>query len=146
MAAFNFRYSKLVKTEVADSVEDVKRLHVTYVSEGYEGIMLRNAGGRYAVGARSADLQKYKEFLDSEYKVVGYKEGEGLEAGCVIWLCQTAMGQQFACRPRGTREERQSLFANGPAYIGKPLTVRYQELTDEGLPRFPVGIAFRDYE
>ena len=146
MAAFNFRYIKLVKTEVADSVEDVKRLHVTYVSEGYEGIMLRNADGRYAVGARSADLQKYKEFLDSEYKVVGYKEGEGLEAGCVIWLCQTAVGQQFACRPRGTREERQSLFANGPAYIGKPLTVRYQELTDEGLPRFPVGIAFRDYE
>jgi hypothetical protein len=34
----------------------------------------------------------------------------------------------------------------GGAYVGKKLTVRYQELTDEGLPRFPVGVAFRDYE
>lgn len=146
MAAFRFRYIKLVKTEVAASVEDVKRLHGAYVAEGYEGIMLRNAAGRYAVGARSADLQKYKEFLDSEYTVVGFKEGEGLEAGCVIWLCETEAGQQFACRPRGSREERQALFEAGELYIGKPLTVRYQELTDEGLPRFPVGIAFRDYE
>lgn len=146
MSAFRFRYIKLVKTEVAATVEDVKRLHGTYVGEGYEGIMLRNATGRYAVGNRSADLQKYKEFLDSEYKVVGYKEGEGVEAGCVIWLCETPAGQQFACRPRGTREERQLLFASGATYIGKPLTVRFQELTDEGLPRFPVGIAFRDYE
>jgi hypothetical protein len=43
--------------------------------------------------------------------------------------------------------------------VGKKLTVRFQELTEEsssnsaaashttgGIPRFPVGIAFRDYE
>jgi DNA ligase-1 len=38
------------------------------------------------------------------------------------------------------------LFQNGSEYVGKKLTIRFQELTDEGLPRFPVGIAFRDYE
>ena len=91
-------------------------------------------------------LQKYKEFLDTEYPVIGFKEGEGAEAGCVIWLCRTPEGREFACRPRGTREDRQALFADGASYVGKPLTVRYQELTDEGLPRFPVGITFRDYE
>jgi hypothetical protein len=26
------------------------------------------------------------------------------------------------------------------------LTVRYQELTHDGIPRFPVGITIRDYE
>jgi hypothetical protein len=26
------------------------------------------------------------------------------------------------------------------------LTVRYQELTDDGIPRFPVGLEIRDYE
>jgi hypothetical protein len=26
------------------------------------------------------------------------------------------------------------------------LSVRYQEMTDEGLLRFPVGLAIRDYE
>ena len=146
MAAYNFTYIKLVKTEVAAASQDVKCLHAAYVAEGYEGIMLRNAAGLYKVGNRSADLQKYKEFLDTEYPVVGFKEGEGAEAGCVIWLCRTPEGREFACRPRGTREDRQALFADGASYVGKPLTVRYQELTDEGLPRFPVGIAFRDYE
>jgi len=38
------------------------------------------------------------------------------------------------------------LFQNGSNYIGQQLTVRYQELTDDGVPRFPVGIAIRNYE
>jgi DNA ligase-1 len=146
MAAYKFRYIKLVKTEVAATREDVKRLHAAYVAEGYEGIMLRNAKGLYKVGNRSADLQKYKEFLDTEYKIVDYKQGEGAEEGCVIWICETAAGARFACRPRGSREDRQVLFAEGASHVGKLLTVRYQELSNDGLPRFPVGITIRDYE
>jgi DNA ligase-1 len=38
------------------------------------------------------------------------------------------------------------MYDNGGEYVGKMLTVRYQEMTDIGVPRFPVGIAFRDYE
>jgi ATP-dependent DNA ligase len=146
MAAYKFRYIKLVKTEVAASKEDVKRLHAAYVAEGYEGIMLRNAMGLYKVGNRSADLQKYKEFLDTEYKIIDYKQGEGAEEGCVIWICETPSGARFACRPRGSREDRQVLYAEGASHIGKLLTVRYQELSNDGLPRFPVGITIRDYE
>lgn len=144
--AFPFRHITAVATEVAANVDDIKRLHNVYVAEGYEGIMLRNAAGTYSVGQRSADLQKYKEFQDEEYEVIGFKEGEGAESGCVIWLCKTAAGREFACRPRGTREDRAALFVDGAAYVGKKLTVRFQELSDEGTPRFPVGIAFRDYE
>jgi hypothetical protein len=32
---------------------------------------------------------------------------------------------------------------NVEKYYGKLLTVRYQELSDDGIPRFPVGIGFR---
>jgi ATP-dependent DNA ligase len=108
--------------------------------------MLRNKTAGYKVGQRSADLQKYKEFIDEEYEVVDYKDGEGIESGCVVWNLKTPKGQLFACRPRGTREDRIDQFINGKDYIGKMLTVRYQELTDDGVPRFPIGIAFRDYE
>jgi DNA ligase-1 len=107
--------------------------------------MLRAPSGDYK-HSRSADLLKYKEFFDAEYEVVGFKEGEGQEKGCVLWMCRTEEGRTFHCRPRGTRESRMELFQNGGDYVGKKLTVRYQEETDEGLPRFPVGIAFRDYE
>ena len=135
----------LVSTNVCKSEEEMKKQHAEHIVQGYEGIMLRNPKGLYK-HSRSADLLKYKEFFDAEYRVVGFKEGEGLEAGCVIWTCQTKDGKEFHCRPRGSREERIELFQQGRNYLNKMLTVKYQELTDEGLPRFPVGIAFRDYE
>jgi DNA ligase-1 len=123
----------------------MKEQHARFVADGYEGIMLRNTAGLYK-NVRSVDLLKYKEFFDDEYEVVGFKEGEGGEKGCVLWMCKTEKGDTFHCRPRGTREDRTELFQKGATYIGKKLTVRFQELTDDGIPRFPVGIAFRDYE
>jgi len=137
---------RLVDTERCERREDLKALHDKYVAEGYEGIMLRNADGAYKIGQRSADLQKYKEFQDDEYEVVGFTEGDGLEKGCIIWTCRTTDGKEFACRPRGSREDRQRLFRTGSEWVGKKLTVRFQELTTDGVPRFPVGITFRDYE
>jgi ATP-dependent DNA ligase len=140
-----FQHLVLVPTEMCESEEKMKEKHAAYVLSGYEGIMLRTKLGAYK-HSRSVDLLKYKEFLDDEYEVVGFEQGQGLEEGCVIWVCCTAEQKTFHCRPRGTRESRGELFQNGADYIGKKLTVRFQELTDERIPRFPVGIAFRDYE
>ena len=140
-----FQHLVLVPTEICESEEKMKEKHAAYVLSGYEGIMLRTKLGVYK-HSRSVDLLKYKEFLDDEYEVVGFEQGQGLEEGCVIWVCKTAEEKTFHCRPRGTRESRSELFQNGADYIGKKLTVRFQELTDERIPRFPVGIAFRDYE
>lgn len=140
---YKFKYLELVKTDMCESEEKMKEMHSQYVAEGYEGIMLRNKQGLYK-NARSADLQKFKEFFDDEYEVVGYEEGKGLEEGCVIWVCKTPEGKTFNCRPRGTREERSAMYINGDDYIGKMLTVRFQEMTDLNVPRFPVGITFRE--
>jgi DNA ligase-1 len=142
---YKFKYLELVRTDNCETEEEMKMLHDKFVAEGYEGIMLRNKDGLYK-GVRSADLQKYKCFEDGEYKVIGCEDGKGLEEGCVIWKCVTPDGKVFACRPRGTREDRQDMYLNSEKYMGKMLTVRYQELTDTGVPRFPVGISFRDYE
>jgi DNA ligase-1 len=126
--------------------EDLKPKHDEYVAAGYEGLMIRNPKGLYAVGQRSADLLKMKEFEDDEYEVVDFYEGEGREAGCVMWRCKTKDGKLFGCRPEGTHEERAALLRRGASFVGKMLTVRFQELTEDGVPRFPVGVAFRDYE
>ena len=144
-ASFSFQHLILVPTFHCGSEAEMKEQHARFVADGYEGIMLRNPAGVYK-NVRSVDLLKYKEFFDDEYEVVGFKEGEGAEKGCVLWMCKTEKGDTFHCRPRGTREDRTELFQKGAAYIGKKLTVRFQELTDDGIPRFPVGIAFRDYE
>jgi ATP-dependent DNA ligase len=143
----SFKHLRFVKTEMCSSESHMKAKHDQFVSNGFEGIMIRNPMGKYK-NARSVDLLKYKEFMDDEYTVIGFTEGDGLEKGCVIWICQTEEGKQFHCRPRGTHADRMELFQHGNEYIGKKLTVRYQELTssEEKVPRFPVGLSFRDYE
>jgi len=142
---YKFKHLVLVKSDICESEEAMKELHAQYVAENFEGLMLRNKAGLYK-NSRAVDLQKFKAFETEEFKIVSYKEGEGLETGCVIWICEAENGLHFACRPRGTREEREVLYSDGKKYVGKKLTVRYQEMTDSNLPRFPVGIAIRDYE
>jgi len=141
-----FRHIKLTQNVKAKNEEDIKRFHDQFVAEGYEGIIIRNIEGIYGVNKRSNDLQKYKHFIDEEFKIVGFEEGTGRAKGTVIWICQNKKKQKFKVRPRGTEKERRNWFENGKDYVGKKLTVRYQELTDDGIPRFPVGITIRDYE
>ena len=139
-------YLSLVENVSVSTEQEIHEAQARFVAEGYEGAMVRNLTGAYAIGKRSANLQKVKTFMDSEDQIVGFTEGTGIEAGCVLWECQTPDGQTFTARPTGTHDERKVLFENGEDYIGQQLTVKYQELTDEGIPRFPVGIAIRDYE
>ena len=133
----------LVRTEKIAVLSEFRRLFAEFVESGYEGIMLRNAAGVYCANYRSNDLQKYKEFMEDEYRIIDFTQGEGRDAGAVIWLCETADGKEFTVRPRGTMEQRRAWFNEGGSYIGKNLTVVYQELTEEGKPRFPVGKAVR---
>ena len=141
-----YAFSEPLLTEECKTKEDLKKFHDKYVAEGKEGLIIRNKDGLYQLAARSKDLQKYKEFEDAEFKVTGFTDGEGLEKGLVIWICETSAGKSFHVRPRGTHEARAEIFNEAKDYVSKSLTVRYQELTEEGIPRFPVGIAFRDYE
>lgn len=116
-------------------------------SEGYEGAMIRNAEGKY-VNKRSYDLLKMKEFDDAEFKVVGAEEGRGKLAGHVgAFVCESSDGKRFLAKMAGETFVLKTYFEMPSTYMGKLLTVKYQGLTGaNGVPRFPVGIRFRDYE
>ncbi len=135
---------KSVETVEIEKLEDVKTFHDHFVQQGYEGIMIRDKKGIYEIQKRSKFLQKYKEFQEDEFKIIGFKEGDGDEKGCIIFECETSSKKPFSVRPRGTKEYRQSLFKDGNTFINKNLTVIYQELSTDGIPRFPVGKAIRD--
>ena len=134
----------LVPTYKIDKLEDVKTFHDKFVQEGHEGIMIRDKAGPYEPNKRSKYLQKYKEIMEEEFKIIGFHEGTGDEKGIVIWECETPDKKQFSVRPKGTREIRKELYDNGDKYIGKLLTVIFQEYTNDGIPRFPVGKSIRD--
>jgi ATP-dependent DNA ligase len=137
----------IAPTEEAWNIDDVKAFQTRSVAEGYEGTMLRSKTGVYLPGGfRSDDLLKYKDFIDEEFNIVGFTDGDGKEEGAIIFTCEMSDGKQFTSRPKGTYAVRREWFKKGNEFIGKSLTVRYQELSDEGIPRFNVGVAVRDYE
>eukprot|EP00959_Pyramimonas_sp_CCMP1952_P188727 3947369-Pyramimonas_sp.AAC.1 len=105
--------------------------------------MIRNKKGQYSP-TRSIDLQKFKNFEELEFVIVDVKEATGNDKGTAIIQCQADNGELFWVRPKGSREYRASLLES--QIIDKLLTVRYQNLTEKGIPRFPVGIVIRDYE
>jgi ATP-dependent DNA ligase len=135
---------KPVETIKINKLQDVKTYHDKFAQEGFEGIMIRDMNGIYEVNKRSKYLQKFKEFMEDEFDIVGFHEGTGDEKGAIIWDCKTKDGKTFAVRPKGTFESRQKLFLDGPKYIGKKITVIFQEYSTDGIPRFPVGKAIRD--
>tara|TARA_B100001094_G_C18153669_1_gene785175 strand:- start:547 stop:1638 length:1092 start_codon:yes stop_codon:yes gene_type:complete len=136
----------LVTTEIINKNEELNRFHERYISDGFEGVMLRNKDGIYKSNYRSKDLQKYKTFCDEEFTIVGGQEATGNDSGTIIFMCETKDKHTFKVRPKGTREYRKQLLENIDQCIGKQLTVRYQNMTEHNIPRFPVGIAIRDYE
>jgi DNA ligase-1 len=137
-------YLEVVHTQLIHDLNAFQQAFGEYVASGYEGIMLRNVAGPYRQNYRSHDLQKYKEFVEAEYPIVGFKEADGRDKGTVVWVCATAECRQFSVRPRGTQEQRRQWFQDGHKYQGKLLTVIYQELSELNVPRFPVGKAIRD--
>lgn len=134
---------RLVSTYIVKTEDELARHHNDFVKDGYEGTMIRDPNGHYQINKRSKFLQKYKDFMEDEYEIIGADEETGDNEGCVIWKCQTSDGKPFSCTQNGTREYRRELFSNIEKYIGKPLTVTFQELTADGIPRFPKGKAVR---
>lgn len=140
------KYVYNVATYLCKSKEEIiDHFHPFLIENKYEGCILRNKDAFYEFN-RTRNLQKFKTFEDDEFEIVSYKEGTGHDAGTVIWRCKAKNGKEFDVRPKGTVEERSLFLTDGDKYIGKMLTVTYQELSEFGVPRFPVGKTIRDYE
>jgi len=130
--------------------DQLEAIHDLFVGEGYEGLMLRNIDSPYEF-TRSWNLVKYKVMKDDEFKIVDAVKGlKGKSKGAIIWICETPKGDRFNVVPNGTMASRKILWGEWKAdpkeFIGKELTVQYQELSPKGIPRFPKGLAIRDYE
>jgi ATP-dependent DNA ligase len=116
-----------------------------FVEQGYEGAMVRNRDDEYIFGGgHESIIQKVKSSVDDEYKIVAFTHGKGKEINCVKWICELPNGERFDVRPKGSQAKREEWYRTGNQYIGEWLKVRYQNLTKDGVPRFPRGLGFRD--
>lgn len=135
-----------VLTRAARSDREVRKMLADFERDGYEGVVVRDPGAAYQDGTRSPALLKLKTFEDREFRIVSVDEAAGKDAGTPVFVCDAGNERTFRARPVGTARERREMFAARGALVGKMLTVRFQGLTDAGVPRFPVAVAVRDYE
>jgi len=139
---------KPVETRIAKDEAELKQIYDDFVEQGYEGAMVRNLNSPYE-NKRSKHLQKYKEFVDAEFKVVDIEEGRGKLAGSVgAFICEIKDEQgvrRFKTKPKGKLSFLKTLFENEKLWNNRMMTVQFQGYTKKNhVPRFPVGIRFRD--
>jgi len=142
-------FVRSVEYALVFSEDAMRNLHRLAVEQGYEGVMLRNRNGLYESGKRSADLQKYKEFLDAEFQVIGYTLD--LE-GKVVWKCKNDINDLDFFVIFGTEAEKAAMLseiearhAAGLPWLVRALKVKFQKRYKKTLlPQFPTGEMFRD--
>jgi DNA ligase-1 len=131
--------TRLVNTLYCETSKELDDTYTIFLNEGYEGQMVRRVGSIYEQ-KRSKALLKRKEFQDDEYPVVRIEEGQGNWTGCAKRItCLLPDGREFGSGVRGTQAQMTTLL-NGP----KPekATIRFFQLTPDGIPRFGVATAF----
>lgn len=124
--------------------EAMQQLHNQYVSEGFEGLVIRNPDRPYKPNGRTNDMIKIKMYKDDEFEITGLSEGLREEDMCFTLV--TKDGIEFKAKPMGTRELKQQYREDLDQLIGKMATVKYFYLSDEGTPLQPVLKCIRDYE
>lgn len=162
----------VVVHELTSSVGQLLTYEKEIVAEGYEGVMIRSTGGPYKFGRsteREGYLLKLKRFHDAEAIVIGkverfhnaneattdalgYTKRSQSKAGKV----GTGMLGALVCQLRGagpdliafeigsgfTEAQRREIWAQ--KVVGSLVKFKYQELTPDGVPRFPVFLGWRD--
>jgi DNA ligase-1 len=103
-----------------------------------EGLMLRQPGSLYEFG-RSHTLLKVKQFRTAEGVVCEQLPGKGRHRGRLgALLLQLPDGTTVSVGSGLTDRDREQ-----PPAVGSLVEFSYQELTDGGVPRFPVFVRVR---
>jgi len=137
----------LIANTTVDSMAEAKMLHDVHLAQGYEGSMLRT-NGLYE-RKRSYNLQKFKDFHDTEATIVGYEAGKGKFTGLIgKFFMQDDDGNKFGC-PIGKGynfADRKVILDNIHDYIGQRATFTYFQRTNAGSYRHPLFKTLRNYE
>ena len=135
---------QMVPQENVTGWTNIQKLHDKYVSEGFEGIVIRDPSKVYNFGGRTNAMIKVKMYKDAEFKIVGYEDG--LRPEDMVFVCETDTGIKFEAKPMGPRELKWEYLDRMDEIIGKMATVKFFYLSDEGCPLQPVLKCIRDYE
>ena len=144
---FSSKVSKRIimcDTKIVHSIDEIIEYHDEVCQMGYEGVVIRSKDCTYT-DKRTLKMRKYKNFIDKEYRIVDVKKDKGVDKEHFVWVCVDQKTKtKFKAKPMGTREMKNEWYDNKSDYIGKYLTVKFQEFSEDGVPRFPIGVSIRE--
>ena len=139
------KHIRYVPARGVHSLDKAKEIHNDFLQQGYEGSILR-LDGPYKCG-RSYDLMKFKDFSDTEAKIVSWVEGKGKRRGTIgKFIAVDSDGIRFGMPVMDNFKYLQKNFKNMQDWVGKTATFTYFERTRAGSYRHPLFKAIRDYE
>ena len=132
-----FTYSdkiKLVESFMGISPNDAFR---RFVSQGFEGAMVKDTEAPYTQGKRSTAWLKVKAVDAEDCPVVSVHEGEGRLAGTMGHVVVENNGRLVRVGGGFTDEQRATIWENRDTVIGSWLEVTFQSKTPDGSMRHP---------
>jgi DNA ligase-1 len=129
----------MVEWEICKTRIELDRCYNHYITQGYEGQMLKSVFGSYMPQGEkertTMNLQKRKAFLDGEFECIGRvisQEGKCAgKLGALKFI--TSKGVSFEVGTGFTDEEREEYIT--PNYhFQRKATIKYLNLTDDGRP------------
>ena len=142
---FNLNYCKTVQTHKVSTIESATEWHKYFLALGYEGSILRN--NKPYENKRSYNLQKFKDFHDTEATIIGWVEGQGKRTGTIgKFLARDADGNEFGMPIMDKMPILEKMYDIAEWYIGKIATFTYFQRTPSGSYRHPLFKTIRNYE
>lgn len=161
---------KLVLPTPVESAQELLDFEDRCLSEGYEGVMIRNPSGKYKCGRSTVKEQillKLKRFKDAEAVVVGFEEKmqndnkqerdefglakrsskkDGLipanTLGSLI-VEDITTGVRFGIGSGFDDDLKKEIWSHQRKYKNKIVKYKYQSIGTKDAPRFPVFLGFR---
>lgn len=124
--------------------DNMMKLHNQYVSEGWEGLVIRDPDKLYRPNGRTNDMIKIKIYKDDCFKVVGKEAGlRGSED--MVFIMEMSDGRTFKAKPFGDRLQKEEYWNNfEEKYNGHIGECKFFYYSDDGIPLQPAFKAFRD--
>lgn len=152
------------------SPSELSRYESDCLSQGYEGVMIRDPYGTYKMGRATVNeniILKVKRFEDAEAVLIDIEEKmhntnvaekdnfgrtkrSTALAGMVgadtagTLIVKDSDGRTFGIGSGLTDQQRQEIWDNKDQYIGKLVKYKYFSIGVKELPRFPTFQGFRD--
>lgn len=132
-------YIRVLQQIIIKNKQHQKNYFNEIISKKGEGIVVRDPNALY-INKRTSKALKVKKFQDTECEITGYTEGKGKyidKVGAII--CQLPSKISFKI---GSGID--DTFRNNPPKIGTTITFKYQNMTKNGKPRFPIYLRIRE--